>query len=77
MEKKERIRENSVQSQNARQQCCATQNARQQGFATFVSAPAGADLKPTEREATLLSSLWRWEADSAHSGIVLGQPLSY
>jgi len=41
----------------------------------FVSAPTGNDLKPTEREAFLLETLWNWHETSAKSAIILGQPL--
>jgi hypothetical protein len=41
----------------------------------FVSAPSGNDLKPTEREAFLLETLWNWHETSAKSAIILGQPL--
>jgi hypothetical protein len=42
----------------------------------FVSAPSPSDLKPTEREAFLLETLWKWHEASAKSAIILGQPLS-
>ena len=41
----------------------------------FVSAPTAEQLKPTEREAVLLKTLWDWQESSARSPIVLGEPL--
>ncbi len=41
----------------------------------FISVPAGAELRPNDREAFLLETLWEWREMSARTGIVLGEPL--
>ena len=47
----------------------------QQQTQAFVATPSASDLKPTEREAFLLDTLWKWHEASAKSRTVLGEPL--
>jgi len=43
----------------------------------FVFAATSDDIKPTDREASLLRTLGEWQESSARSRIVLGQPIGY
>lgn len=41
----------------------------------FLSAPSAEDLRPTQREVSLMQELYEWQQGSAHSRWVLGEPL--